>query len=64
MRVAVYSIIFFMTYIISNWAWLDAFYGKFKGRKILLEIIVVVASLITAATVTYVLHILISIICS
>lgn len=64
MRVAVYSIIFFMTYIISNWSWLEVFYDKFKGRRILLEIIVVVASLITAATVTYVLHILISIICS
>ena len=64
MRVAIYSIIFFMTYIISNWAWLDAFYDKFNGRRILLETIVVVASLITAATVTYVLHILISIICS
>ena len=64
MRVAVYSIIFFMSYIISNWASLEAFYDKFKGRRILLEIIVVVASLITAATVTYVLYILISIICS
>ena len=64
MRVAVYSIIFFMTYIISNWSWLEVFYDKCKGRRILLEIIVVVASLITAATVTYVLHILISIICS
>lgn len=64
MRVAVYSIIFFMTYIISNWAWLEALYDKFKGRRILLETIVAVASLITAATVTYVLHILISIICS
>ena len=64
MRVAIYSIIFFMTYIISNWGWLEAFYDKFKGRRILLETIVAVASLITAATVTYVLHILISIICS
>ena len=64
MKVAVYSIIFFMTYIISNWSWLEALYDKFKGRRILLETIVAVASLITAATVTYVLHILISIICS
>ena len=48
MGVIVCSVIFFISYIISNWVWIEALYDKFKSRRILLEVIVAIVSLIPA----------------
>lgn len=56
MGVIVCSVIFFISYIISNWVWIEALYDKFKSRRILLEVIVAIVSLIPASTVTFTLY--------
>lgn len=64
MGVVVYSVIFFLLYIISCWAWIEALYDKFNGRRILLEVTVAILPLITAGIVTSGLYTLIHVLSS